>query len=94
MGVSRTMKTPTMLYLVSRLVRRQHAADLNGPAGTCWRPSERVFCLLMTAERLAERRVRADREAIPVRSMLPGTSPQGARAPRRCVADTAGGGLM
>lgn len=71
-GVSRSMKTPTMLYLA---YRGWFAANVPlipemDPPGTLLRvPSEKVFCLIMKAERLAElRRVRAEREGIPVES--------------------------
>ncbi len=71
-GVSRSMKTPTMLYLG---YRGWFAANVPlipelDPPGTLLRvPSEKVFCLIMKAERLAElRRVRAEREGIPVES--------------------------
>jgi regulator of PEP synthase PpsR (kinase-PPPase family) len=71
-GVSRTMKTPTMLYLAYRgwfAANVPLVPELAPSEDLLSVPSERVFCLLMTAERLAElRRVRADREAIPVES--------------------------
>lgn len=71
-GVSRTMKTPTTLYLAYRgwfAANVPLIPDAPPPGELTRVPSQRVFCLLMTADRLAElRRVRAEREAIPVES--------------------------
>jgi len=68
-GVSRTMKTPTMLYLAYRGWFAANVPLIPGispPRGLLALPPERVFCLLMDPNRLLElRRVRADREAIP-----------------------------
>lgn len=68
-GVSRSMKTPTMLYLAYRgwfAANVPLVEQLELPAELLAVPSRRVFCLLMTPERLMElRRVRAEREGIP-----------------------------
>ena len=62
-GVSRTMKTPTMLYLAYRGWFAANVPIVPGvpvPAAVTSLPRERVFGLLMTAVRLAElRRARA-----------------------------------
>ncbi len=68
-GISRTMKTPTMLYLAYRGWFAANVPIVPGieppPALAAIAPS-RVFCLEMSPERLAElRRVRARNEAIP-----------------------------
>ena len=72
-GVSRTMKTPTMLYLAYRGWFAANVPIVPGvpgvplPKGLLSMPSERVFCLAMSRTRLRELRlVRADHEAIPV----------------------------
>ena len=69
-GVSRSMKTPTMLYLAYRgwfAANVPLIPDLKPPGALLQVPSERVFCLIMKAERLAElRRVRAENEGIPI----------------------------
>lgn len=71
-GVSRSMKTPTMLYLAYHgwfAANVPLIPELEPPEKLLQVPSEKVFCLIMKAERLAElRRVRADREGIPVES--------------------------
>ena len=71
-GVSRSMKTPTMLYLAYHgwfAANVPLIPELDPPDKLLQVPSEKVFCLIMKAERLAElRRVRADREGIPVES--------------------------
>ncbi len=71
-GVSRSMKTPTMLYLAYRgwfAANVPLIPEMDPPGALLRVPSEKVFCLIMQAERLAElRRVRADREGIPVES--------------------------
>ncbi len=68
-GVSRTMKTPTMLYLAYRGWFAANVPIVLGvtlPAAVVSLPSERVFCLLMHASQLRElRRVRAGDEKIP-----------------------------
>lgn len=68
-GVSRTMKTPTMLYLAYRGWFAANVPIVLGvglPAAVPSVPSERVFCLLMNAGQLQElRRARADGEGIP-----------------------------
>ena len=69
-GVSRTMKTPTMLYLAYRGWFAANVPIVPGvplPGGLLSMSSERVFCLAMSRTRLRELRlVRADHEAIPV----------------------------
>jgi regulator of PEP synthase PpsR (kinase-PPPase family) len=69
-GVSRTMKTPTMLYLAYRgwfVANVPLIAGVAPPAALLEQPAERVFCLWMAPDRLAElRRVRAQRERIPL----------------------------
>jgi len=71
-GVSRSMKTPTMLYLGYRgwfAANVPLVPELELPQALLDVPAEKVFCLIMKPERLAElRRVRADREGIPVES--------------------------
>lgn len=71
-GVSRSMKTPTMLYLAYRgwfAANVPLIPEIDPPGALRQIPPERVFCLLMMPERLAElRRVRAEREGIPVES--------------------------
>ena len=68
-GVSRTMKTPTMLYLAYRgwfAANVPLIPEVPPPPALLAVPAERVFCLLMAPGRLLElRRVRADQEAIP-----------------------------
>lgn len=68
-GVSRTMKTPTMLYLAYRgwfAANVPMIIEISPPPELLCLPSQRVFCLLMSPERLLElRRVRAENEAIP-----------------------------
>ncbi len=68
-GASRTMKTPTMLYLAYRgwfAANVPLVLDLPLPAALAALPPERVFCLFMASERLLElRRVRAKQEGIP-----------------------------
>lgn len=69
-GVSRSMKTPTMLYLAYHgwfAANVPLIPELDPPKELLQVPANKVFCLIMKAERLAElRRVRADREGIPV----------------------------
>ncbi len=68
-GVSRTMKTPTMLYLAYRgwfAANVPLIPEIDPPPALISFPRERVFCLDMTPTRLAELRlVRAENEAIP-----------------------------
>jgi len=68
-GVSRTMKTPTTLYLAYRgffAANVPLVAELDPPPALVAVPPERVFCLYMTPERLLRmRQARADRETIP-----------------------------
>jgi regulator of PEP synthase PpsR (kinase-PPPase family) len=67
-GVSRTMKTPTTLYLAYRgwfAANVPLIAGINPPAELLSLPADRVFYLTMDIDRLAElRRVRADRDGI------------------------------
>ncbi|MEE8452287.1 MAG: pyruvate, water dikinase regulatory protein [Thermoguttaceae bacterium] len=69
-GISRTMKTPTMLFLAYRGWFAANVPLVPGialPAAVSAFRSHRVFCLLMDAARLRELRlVRADKESIPV----------------------------
>jgi regulator of PEP synthase PpsR (kinase-PPPase family) len=71
-GVSRTMKTPTMLYLAYRGWFAANVPIVPGiplPPALLGLPPDRVFCLLTTADRLVElRRVRAKQESIPQES--------------------------
>lgn len=68
-GVSRSMKTPTMLYLAYRGWFAANVPLVEGldPSPELFAlPSNKVFCLIMAPERLVElRRVRAQREGIP-----------------------------
>jgi hypothetical protein len=68
-GVSRTMKTPTMLYLAYRGWFAANVPIVLGmalPPALLSVPSPRVFCLLMSARHLQElRRARAGGEGIP-----------------------------
>ena len=69
-GVSRAMKTPTMLYMAYRgwfAANVPLVPGLSPPDALLAVPSERVFCLVMAPERLQQlRRVRAEEDAIPV----------------------------
>lgn len=71
-GVSRTMKTPTMLYLAYRGWFAANVPIVPGiplPPALLGLPPDRVFCLLTTPDRLVElRRVRAKQESIPQES--------------------------
>lgn len=71
-GVSRSMKTPTMLYLAYRgwfAANVPLIPEMEPPEPLLAVPSEKVFCLIVQPERLAElRRIRADQEGIPVES--------------------------
>jgi regulator of PEP synthase PpsR (kinase-PPPase family) len=68
-GISRTKKTPTMLFLAYRGWFAANVPLVPGiapPSALMAVPPERVFCLQISPERLAElRRVRARNEAIP-----------------------------
>lgn len=69
-GVSRTMKTPTMLYLAYRgwfAANVPLIPEIPLPPELESLPSHKVFCLTMNPERLRDlRRARASEEAIPV----------------------------
>jgi regulator of PEP synthase PpsR (kinase-PPPase family) len=68
-GVSRVMKTPTMLYLAYRgwfVANVPVILEIPQPRELLMLPSERVFCLVTTPERLLElRRARAGSANIP-----------------------------
>jgi hypothetical protein len=69
-GVSRTMKTPTMLYLAYRGWFAANVPLVPGmplSPGLLAVPAERVFCLTMAPEKLQQlRRARAEEESIPL----------------------------
>jgi regulator of PEP synthase PpsR (kinase-PPPase family) len=69
-GVSRTMKTPTTLYLAYRgwfVANVPIVPQLEPPAELLGLPPERVFCLTMAEDRLTElRRARAHSSRIPL----------------------------
>jgi [pyruvate, water dikinase]-phosphate phosphotransferase / [pyruvate, water dikinase] kinase len=69
-GVSRSMKTPTMLYLAYRgwfVANVPLIPGIELPRGLAAFPGARVICLQTTPDRLVElRRVRAKMEAIPL----------------------------
>lgn len=69
-GVSRTMKTPTMLYLAYRGWFAANVPIVPGvplPEALLAVPAQRVFCLVMSPARLRELRLaRAGNESIPV----------------------------
>ncbi len=69
-GVSRTMKTPTTLYLAYRgwfAANVPLVPEVAPPPGLLAVPAERVFCLTMAPEKLQQlRRVRAEEESIPL----------------------------
>ena len=69
-GISRTMKTPTMLYMAYRgwfAANVPLVLGLSPPKSLLAVPSEQVFCLVMTPEKLQQlRRVRAEEESIPL----------------------------
>ncbi len=69
-GISRTMKTPTMLYLAYRGWFAANVPLVPGaspPQGLLDVPCERVFCLTMAPEKLQQlRRARAEEESIPL----------------------------
>ncbi len=68
-GISRTMKTPTMLFLAYRgwfAANVPLMPEMNPPSALTALPCERVFCLTMHWSRLQElRRVRAELTKIP-----------------------------
>jgi regulator of PEP synthase PpsR (kinase-PPPase family) len=68
-GISRTMKTPTMLYLAYRgwfAANVPLVPELDVPPPLLEAPAGRVFCLVMNPGRLLElRRARAEGESIP-----------------------------
>jgi [pyruvate, water dikinase]-phosphate phosphotransferase / [pyruvate, water dikinase] kinase len=69
-GVSRAMKTPTMLYLAYRgwfAANVPLGPELPPPNELLAVPADRVFCLTMAPERLQQlRRVRAEESSIPL----------------------------
>jgi [pyruvate, water dikinase]-phosphate phosphotransferase / [pyruvate, water dikinase] kinase len=69
-GVSRAMKTPTMLYMAYRgwfAANVPLVPGISPPDGLLAVPSDRVFCLVMAPERLQQlRRVRAEEDGIPL----------------------------
>jgi [pyruvate, water dikinase]-phosphate phosphotransferase / [pyruvate, water dikinase] kinase len=71
-GISRTMKTPTMLYMAYRgwfAANVPLVPGLSPPKSLLAMPADRVFCLVMTPEKLQQlRRVRAEEESIPLQS--------------------------
>ena len=73
-GVSRAMKTPTMLYMAYRgwfAANVPLAPDLDPPETLLNMPSDRVFCLTTAAEKLQQlRRVRAETAAIPMQTYV------------------------
>ncbi len=77
-GISRTMKTPTMLYLAYRgwfAANVPLVPDIPPPPALLAVPPHRVFCLTMSAYRLLElRRVRVTLARIPVESYASLTS--------------------
>ncbi|MGA2111803.1 MAG: pyruvate, water dikinase regulatory protein [Anaerolineales bacterium] len=83
-GVSRTMKTPTMLYLAYRgwfAANVPLVLGMDPPAALFSLPAERVFCLVMAPSRLVElRTARAEHLAIPAE---PYTSLEAVRAELR-----------
>ena len=89
-GVSRTMKTPTMLYLAYRgwfAANVPLIPELPLPKPLLALPPERVFCLCMQPEQLRERRhARATIEAIPLEpyASLPQVSKEHQYAERLC----------
>ena len=87
-GVSRSMKTPTMLYLAYRGWFSANVPLVPGvspPKALLGLPWERVLCLTMTAEKLQQlRRVRAEEESIPLH---PYAALDQIRAELSCVED-------
>jgi [pyruvate, water dikinase]-phosphate phosphotransferase / [pyruvate, water dikinase] kinase len=70
-GVSRAMKTPTMLYMAYRgwfAANVPLVPGLAPPDALLAVPSDQVFCLVMSPDRLQQlRRARAEEESIPLR---------------------------
>jgi regulator of PEP synthase PpsR (kinase-PPPase family) len=86
-GVSRTMKTPTTLYLAYRgwFAANVPLAPEVPPPDLLAVPAERVFCLTMAPDKLQQlRRVRAEEESIPLH---PYTSLEQIRAELSFMAD-------
>ncbi len=73
-GISRSMKTPTMLYMAYRGWFAANVPLVPGvepPQGLLAVPADRVFCLVMAPEKLQQlRRVRAEEDAIPMQSYV------------------------
>jgi [pyruvate, water dikinase]-phosphate phosphotransferase / [pyruvate, water dikinase] kinase len=71
-GVSRTMKTPTMLYLAYRgwfAANVPLVPGVSPPNALLAMPFDHVFCLTMASEKLQQlRRNRAEEESIPIQS--------------------------
>jgi [pyruvate, water dikinase]-phosphate phosphotransferase / [pyruvate, water dikinase] kinase len=71
-GISRTMKTPTMLYLAYRgwfAANVPLVLTVPPPKALLEIPSDHVFCLTMALDQLQQlRRVRAEEDSIPLRS--------------------------
>jgi [pyruvate, water dikinase]-phosphate phosphotransferase / [pyruvate, water dikinase] kinase len=69
-GISRTKKTPTMLYLAYRgwfAANVPLVPGISPPPALLAMPAQRVFCLTMAPEQLQQlRRARAKEEAIPL----------------------------
>ncbi len=69
-GVSRAMKTPTMLYLAYRgwfAANVPLVPEVPPPPSLLAVPPQRVFCLLMSSDRLVDlRRARAEQTRIPL----------------------------
>lgn len=73
-GASRTMKTPTMLYLAYRgwfAANVPLCPGIPPPEELTSMPADQVFCLTMSPEKLQQlRRVRAEEEGIPLDSYV------------------------
>jgi [pyruvate, water dikinase]-phosphate phosphotransferase / [pyruvate, water dikinase] kinase len=73
-GISRTMKTPTMLYLAYRgwfAANVPLVPGITPPKTLTAMPAERVFCLVAAPDRLQQmRRVRAEEESIPLEGYI------------------------
>lgn len=73
-GVSRAMKTPTMLYMAYRgwfAANVPLVPGLEPPQSLLNMPNDHVFCLTASPERLQQiRRVRAEADAIPMQSYV------------------------
>ena len=85
-GISRTMKTPTMLYLAYRGWFAANVPIVPGiamPKTLMALPTERVFYLAMTSSQLLElRRTRASQEGIPIETYA---SPEQIRKEVECA---------